>query len=345
MKKYLSISLFLLLPLLVFAATTDFTANGDVTVSGVTFGSGTTNMLIMSGSTAESWVFNAGAFTVTNPGTFQVGSSDSAVKSIQISQSDTVQACAENTTAGTSYVTVPTTAGTYTITPSSTTDCTSLCTTVSSAATYNSFPTCGAATCNAGYRLSGSGASGTCILIGGGGIIGGGGGGSIPTPVYTVIPGVGATITTASSSVPVAAVATVQTTALAQSQIDAIVALLQSFGAEQTIIDKVKTSLAGKPAAASTGAVISAVFSSGLGKGMTSADIKRLQQLLNKHADTQISSSSVGSPGSETEYFGSLTEKAVQKFQKKYGIAQEGDTGYGYVGPKTRAKLQELFGK
>ena len=135
----------------------------------------------------------------------------------------------------------------------------------------------------------------------------------------------------------------IQTTSLAQSQIDAIVALLRSFGAEQTVIDNVKSALAGRPAAASTGAVISAVFSSGLGKGMTSADIRRLQQLLNKHADTQISSFGAGSPGNETEYFGSLTEKAVQKFQEKYDIAQSGDSGYGYVGPKTRAKIKEVF--
>lgn len=341
MKKYLSISLFLLLPFVVSAATNDFTASSNVTVSAVTFGSDTANMLIMSGSTAETWAYSSGTFTVTNPGTFQVGSSDSAVKSVQISQGGSTLICAENSTPGTSYATVPTTAGTYTVSPSATTDCTSLCTTLSNTASYNSFPTCGAATCSSGFRLSGSGSSATCVPIGGGGISGGGGGGgSIPSPVYTVIPGTGTATTGASSaSTP----ASTQTTALAQSQVDAIIALLQSFGAEQTVIDKVKSSLAGRPAAASTGAVISAVFSSGLGKGMTRADIKRLQQLLNKHTDTQISSSGVGSPGNETEYFGSLTEKAVQKFQVKYGLAKPGDSGYGYVGPKTRAKIKAVF--
>ena len=342
MKKYLLISLFLLLPLIIFAATSDFTANGNTTVPGVTFGSDTVSMLIFSGSTAESWIFNGGTFTVTNPGSaFNVGSSDSSVKSVQISQGSSTLICAENSTPGTSYATVPTTAGTYTIAPSATTDCTSLCTTLSNAASYNSFPTCGAATCNAGFRLSGSGSSATCAPIGGGGIMGGGGGGTAPTPVYTVIPGTATTSGTTNVSIS----ATTQTTSLAQSQIDAIIALLQSFGAEQTVIDSVKSSLAGKPAAASTGAVISAVFSSGLGKGMTNMDIRRLQQLLNKHTDTQISSSGAGSPGNETEYFGSMTEKAVQKFQMKHNIAQPGDPGYGYVGPKTRSKIQEVFAK
>ena len=94
--------------------------------------------------------------------------------------------------------------------------------------------------------------------------------------------------------------------------------------------------------AAAVGA--SAVFSSGIGKGDNSSDVQRLQQLLNSDPDTRIAASGVGSPGSETTLFGSLTEKAVQKFQVKYGIAGPGDAGYGYVGPRTRAKLQEVFG-
>ena len=58
-----------------------------------------------------------------------------------------------------------------------------------------------------------------------------------------------------------------------------------------------------------------------------------------------FSTSSIISFGNETEYFGSLTEKAVQKFQTKYNIAKSGDSGYGYVGPKTRAKLNELYAR
>lgn len=48
--------------------------------------------------------------------------------------------------------------------------------------------------------------------------------------------------------------------------------------------------------------------------------------------------------GLVTGYFGSLTREAVEKFQEKYGIANEGDAGYGLVGPKTRAKINELLG-
>lgn len=64
-----------------------------------------------------------------------------------------------------------------------------------------------------------------------------------------------------------------------------------------------------------------------------------LQKILNRDPDTMIAVSGSGSSGFETSYFGNLTMLAVEKFQVKYGIAKAGDPGYGFVGPKTRAKL------
>lgn len=49
--------------------------------------------------------------------------------------------------------------------------------------------------------------------------------------------------------------------------------------------------------------------------------------------------------GLVTGYFGQLTLSAVKKFQVKHGIVTEADPGYGWVGPKTRAKLIEIYGK
>jgi|GEM_PF-2304938 len=95
------------------------------------------------------------------------------------------------------------------------------------------------------------------------------------------------------------------------------------------------------PTATSVGSV---VFTGNMSKGVSNADVKRLQQLLNTDSDTKVASEGVGSPGSETTMFGSLTERAVQKFQVKYNIANPGDAGYGTVGPMTRAMLQEVFG-
>ncbi len=78
-------------------------------------------------------------------------------------------------------------------------------------------------------------------------------------------------------------------------------------------------------------------FTKSLGLGTKDADVLRLQRFLNTDPATQIASSGLGSPGQETDYFGSLTEKAVQKFQLKHGIVvSASDPGYGLVGPKTR---------
>lgn len=104
------------------AATTDFTADADITVSGVTIDSTTgavVDMIIFSGSTAEEWSFDGGSFTVTNPGTFNVGSSDSAVRAIQITNSGTEVSCSGNGNPGTTQKTLPTTAATYKVVPRS----------------------------------------------------------------------------------------------------------------------------------------------------------------------------------------------------------------------------------
>lgn len=93
---------------------------------------------------------------------------------------------------------------------------------------------------------------------------------------------------------------------------------------------------------------ISSVFSRNLKTGTVLSDVKRLQQLLNADPDTKVAESGLGSSGKETEYFGPATKEALKKFQKKYGIISSGDetaTGYGALGPKTRAKLAEIFGE
>lgn len=51
--------------------------------------------------------------------------------------------------------------------------------------------------------------------------------------------------------------------------------------------------------------------------------------------------------GLTTGYFGILTQSAIQRFQCEHNIICEGSpqtTGYGLVGPKTRQKLNEIFG-
>lgn len=98
-----------------------------------------------------------------------------------------------------------------------------------------------------------------------------------------------------------------------------------------------------QPSNPSTPGAIKGSFTRGLDLRSTGADVRLLQQFLNTDAATRVAASGAGSPGKETTYFGAATAAAVKKFQVKYGIAKAGDAGYGYVGPKTRAQLNQLL--
>lgn len=77
--------------------------------------------------------------------------------------------------------------------------------------------------------------------------------------------------------------------------------------------------------------------------GSVGEDVRTLQIVLNSDASTRIALSGSGSPGNESTRFGTLTQAAVKKFQVKYGIAKAGNAGYGLVGPKTAAKINQLL--
>lgn len=86
-------------------------------------------------------------------------------------------------------------------------------------------------------------------------------------------------------------------------------------------------------------------FNRALSIGSVGNDVKLLQQLLNSDPDTQITANGGGSPGQETTRFGTLTQRALEKFQVKNGIAKKGQSGFGSFGPKTRAKANELLAR
>ncbi|MBI3638633.1 peptidoglycan-binding protein [Candidatus Wolfebacteria bacterium] len=78
-----------------------------------------------------------------------------------------------------------------------------------------------------------------------------------------------------------------------------------------------------------------AKFTKLLKKGLKNKEVKNLQEFLAQYPD-------IYPEGLTSGYFGVATEKAIKKFQEKYGIAKSGDTGYGLVGPATRAKINEF---
>lgn len=71
--------------------------------------------------------------------------------------------------------------------------------------------------------------------------------------------------------------------------------------------------------------------------GDRGADVKELQKFLNEQGFT-LAQKGWGSPGNETEYFGSLTKRALARFQQANGI----NPPAGYFGPITRSYLANL---
>lgn len=92
--------------------------------------------------------------------------------------------------------------------------------------------------------------------------------------------------------------------------------------------------------ATSTALAEGGVFLRTLNLGMSGEDVRELQKFLNTDADTQVSLSGAGSPGSETTYFGSATQRALILFQEKHRdeiLAPLGlIRGTGVFGLKTR---------
>jgi len=85
--------------------------------------------------------------------------------------------------------------------------------------------------------------------------------------------------------------------------------------------------------------IIETLFTTNLYYGLENEEVKRLQELFAQDKELYPE-------GIVSGYYGSLTTKAVERFQCKYEIICEGTpytTGYGTVGPKTRSKLNEVY--
>lgn len=123
-----------------------------------------------------------------------------------------------------------------------------------------------------------------------------------------------------------AAAAPAQAAALTQSQINAIISLLQSFGADATTVANVTASLNGQATSGSTGgSSVSCSFSRSLTIGSNGADVTCLQQALI--------SMGFSIPAGATGYFGIQTQTAVASWQSSKNIAP----AVGYFGPISQA--------
>lgn len=136
-----------------------------------------------------------------------------------------------------------------------------------------------------------------------------------------------------------------QAAGLTQSQIDAIIGLLQSFGADQTTINNVNSALTGAPVIPPS-AVWCHDFNVNLKIGDKGSEVEALQIVLQKKEGFDIPHLML--PVVREATFEEETAAAVSGFQQKY--ASEILTplglkyGTGFVGKATRAKLNALYG-
>lgn len=90
------------------------------------------------------------------------------------------------------------------------------------------------------------------------------------------------------------------------------------------------------------------LYGTNLSLGSTGLGVQVLQIFLNTDPATQVAASGPGSPGHETNYFGSMTFSAVERFQEKYALDILIPLGLthptGYVGSATRKELSSLCG-
>jgi len=136
---------------------------------------------------------------------------------------------------------------------------------------------------------------------------------------------------------------TLKASSLSPTQVNAIITLLQSFGADQNTINKVRSSLTGQPYSGGTyndssrinnNACITFKYDLWIGRTdrETNGEVSKLQRFLIKEG--------VYPEAIVSGYYGILTARAVMRWQHQHGLTFT-NLRSG-VGVKTRAKMREL---
>jgi hypothetical protein len=156
-----------------------------------------------------------------------------------------------------------------------------------------------------------------------------------PSQGEAVLPGTQPSSTPTSSPPPSA-----NTTQLTETQIQSVLSLLASFGADQATINNINSILHGQAVspAPSPASPASSVFTRDLELGDTGEDVRALQQFLNVHG-YRLANFGPGSPGNETLKFGYATQYQLVQLQKAHDITP----ATGYFGPKTRVILLSML--
>jgi peptidoglycan hydrolase-like protein with peptidoglycan-binding domain len=123
-----------------------------------------------------------------------------------------------------------------------------------------------------------------------------------------------------------------QASGLSSTQVQAIVGLMQSFGADASTIGNVQAALNGQATSGSPATVANCIaLTHTMSRGSTDAtsggDVSKLQAFFGI---------------TPTGYFGAQTQSLVQNWQAAHGVVSSGSaatTGFGVVGAKTRAAM------
>lgn len=139
---------------------------------------------------------------------------------------------------------------------------------------------------------------------------------------------------------PISVSAQAAGSSLTPEQVQSILSLLQSFGANQNIVNNVSASLSGgTPSIPATGSATLPAFcytfnnDIGTGRVNSETDVLNLQSALKREGFLQGQQSAVTT-------FNEVVADAVTRFQQKYSLVQPS----GYVNVATRTKLNAIYG-